>query len=89
MLKKKSIKVPNGKLLTVLYDVQDNKIRFIQVTGDFFMYPEEGIYTIERRLQGICMDRTQIRTVLQEVFLNEHIYLYGLTIDSIIDALFL
>jgi lipoate-protein ligase A len=89
MLKKTSIKVPNGKLLTVSYDVQNNKIRSVQITGDFFMYPEEGIYAVERILQGISMDRIQIRTALQKAILKDHIYLYGLTVDSIVDALFI
>ncbi|MCD6171849.1 MAG: hypothetical protein J7J36_05505 [Thermoplasmata archaeon] len=41
---KGEIKVKNGKLLKCKIELDDNKIKNIRITGDFFMYPEEKIY---------------------------------------------
>ena len=43
-MKSKSIyKVPNGKLLKIFldYDKKTQSINYINITGDFFAYPEE------------------------------------------------
>ena len=46
---KKSIdyKVKNGKLLRIDFVLKENEIKDIKITGDFFIYPEEGILFIE------------------------------------------
>ena len=47
-----SYKVPGGKLLNAKVSF-DKKIKKVQLTGDFFAYPEEGILWIESALVGI------------------------------------
>ena len=45
-------KIPGGKLLRVDIDYV-NTIDEIQITGDFFLHPEDALLAIEKGLQGI------------------------------------
>src|SRR3954453_13084082 len=36
-------KTPGGKLIAVDFDVLDDELRNVVVTGDFFLYPEEAL----------------------------------------------
>ena len=36
-------KTPGGKLIAVDFDVVDDELRNVVVTGDFFLYPEEAL----------------------------------------------
>lgn len=46
-------KTVGGKLVTVNFDVQDGKLTNVQVSGDFFLYPEEALGDIRDALEGI------------------------------------
>ncbi len=45
-------KVPNGKLIRVDLELENNIIEKIKITGDFFIHPEESIILIENSLKG-------------------------------------
>lgn len=47
-----SLKVPAGKLLRVKVQFKD-VIEHIEITGDFFMHPEECLREIEQGLVGL------------------------------------
>lgn len=49
-------KTPGGKLVIVDFDVSDGRLRNIEVTGDFFLYPEEELETIMAALNGVPAD---------------------------------
>lgn len=46
-------KTPGGKLVVVDCTVRDGRIADMEVTGDFFLYPEEALDTITRTLIGL------------------------------------
>lgn len=46
-----SYKVPNGKMLNVDIEIEQNKIKEIKLTGDFFIFPNEAIKDIENFLK--------------------------------------
>jgi Bacterial lipoate protein ligase C-terminus len=46
-------KTVGGKLVTVNFDVQDGHLRNVQVSGDFFLYPEEALGDIRQALEGL------------------------------------
>jgi hypothetical protein len=45
-------KARNGKLVRCSIQVSQNMIKWIKFTGDFFIYPEEKIEELERRMIG-------------------------------------
>ncbi|CAN5548716.1 hypothetical protein BH23CHL2_BH23CHL2_22420 [soil metagenome] len=46
-------KTVGGKLVTVEFDLQDGDLRNVQVSGDFFLYPEEALGDIRAALEGL------------------------------------
>ena len=68
-------KVPNGKLLKLKIKIDDGKISFIQILGDFFSFPEEGIFSLEKNLFG--KKREECRSTIDDTIHNEKIKLLG------------
>jgi lipoate---protein ligase len=78
-------KVPGGKLLRISLEVENNTIRDIQITGDFFIHPESGILLIEKALKGA--DKGQVRKKLNEVVGSSGIKIIGFTPDDLEKAI--
>lgn len=49
-------KTPGGKLVVVDFDVIDGRLRNVQVSGDFFLYPEEEFPVLADALEGVDAD---------------------------------
>jgi effector-binding domain-containing protein len=49
-IKKIDYKVENGKLIRLQVIIEQEIIKFIKIYGDFFIYPETGIFSIENFL---------------------------------------
>ncbi len=61
-------KVPGGKLLRVRLDHEGGIITSVQISGDFFLHPEDGLQVLERCLVGLptSMDERTLETLLQD-----------------------
>lgn len=46
-------KTPGGKLVTVDFSVAHDALVSVQVSGDFFLYPEEALPQITASLEGL------------------------------------
>ena len=46
-------KTVGGKLVIVDFDLHDGHLRNVQVSGDFFLYPEEALGDIRTALEGL------------------------------------
>ncbi len=46
-------KTPGGKLVVVDVEVAEGKLTEVEVSGDFFLYPEEALGDITRALEGM------------------------------------
>jgi lipoate---protein ligase len=46
-------KTPGGKLVMVDFDVVKDRLSNVTVSGDFFLYPEETLETINAALEDI------------------------------------
>jgi len=84
----KTVKVPKGKLLTIKSEITNNKIFSLKITGDFFVYPEEGLCIIENSLINTNYEKEKVKKNLIKILKTHKIKLFGLTIDSIINCLF-
>ena len=49
-------KTPGGKLVQVDFDFEDERLRNVEVSGDFFLYPEEAITKITAAVEGSPAD---------------------------------
>jgi lipoate-protein ligase A len=46
-------KTPGGKLVVVDFEVENERLTRVMVSGDFFLYPEEALDAIVAGLEGI------------------------------------
>lgn len=53
MKRRGEYKTPGGKLIAAEFDVRDQVLRNVVVTGDFFLYPEDALPVLARGLEGL------------------------------------
>jgi hypothetical protein len=84
MLNSIKYKVPNGKLLEVRVDY-DSSFRKVEILGDFFIYPEEGLKAIEDLLVGMDIGEKEeaISDRIGNIVDSNGITLVGLTPEAI------
>ncbi|MGQ9542578.1 MAG: lipoate protein ligase C-terminal domain-containing protein [Candidatus Bathyarchaeia archaeon] len=80
------IKVPGGKLLRVKCTVDMNIISNIQITGDFFIHPEETIQSLEDELTGVAAEEDTVRRKILEFFRRVECVLIGAGPDDFATA---
>ena len=89
MLGKSVYKVPDGKLLKISLEFQGEKIISVKITGDFFLYPEEGIEAIEKSLSGKKLDRKLIVGEVSRAVQKNSIELFGISAEGIAEGVLL
>ena len=52
-------KTPGGKLIAVDFRVENEQLRDVMVSGDFFLYPEEALADITGALEGLSVELTE------------------------------
>jgi hypothetical protein len=81
-------KVRGGKLFR-LRVIKSDCATSVQLTGDFFLEPDEGITIIEREL-AVCLglaDRKDAEQRLAETIAQAELLITGFEVNDIIDAL--
>lgn len=60
-------KTPGGKLVVVDFEVTDGLLDTVELSGDFFLYPEEALEPIRRAINGLSatLDQNQMSVVIQ------------------------
>jgi len=61
-----SEKVKGGKLVQVRVDVDEDVVKNVRITGDFFLHPEEVLEEIEESLVGVGVFE-QEETILERL----------------------
>jgi lipoate---protein ligase len=81
-------KVPGGKLVEARVSY-NSKIEKVEILGDFFLYPEEGISEIELALEGIEKGETEeaISERIRRVVEMKGMELIGVTPESMARAI--
>lgn len=49
-------KTPGGKLVVVDFDIEDGRFKNMQISGDFFLYPEEELPALTNALEGVDVE---------------------------------
>lgn len=88
MQTKSVYKVPDGKLIKIFLDYNEslNVISFIQINGDFFVYPEESIQDLEKELVGNPIDRKILYDLIESFIDRNHIEFIGISAESLTEA---
>jgi lipoate---protein ligase len=75
------------KLIRVMleYDETENTINWITIAGDFFLYPEEALETLEAGLIGTRLDRETLKQEIDNCLKNSEVY--GFDSTSLTEAI--
>ena len=85
MRTKSVYKIPKGKLLKISLDYNEktNIINDLNISGDFFAYPEESIELIENELKNTVMENDIIFKKIESIVNNYKIQFIGLDLEGI------
>ena len=87
MIGKSVYKVPDGKLVKITLEVEDDQIISIKITGDFFLHPENGLELIENTLVGEKLHAGKLIGKINQVVQQKKLELYGLDPHSLVEAI--
>jgi hypothetical protein len=85
-MKKIIYKVPGGKLLKLRVVVEGTVLNYIEIRGDFFLYPENGLTLVEKFMEGKPLDESFVSDCDQYI-LSEKIDIFGFSPQDIYDVL--
>jgi len=80
-------KVAGGKLVQVQLTPKDGKIQEIQITGDFFLHPEEMIEELEQNLIGKALKKTTLLETLERVIREKDVTLLGVSTSDFVKCI--
>ena len=77
-------KIPSGKLVRIKVDF-NGTITKIQITGDFFLHPEDSIEKLEKSIIGMPSnsDQTALKEKIDSILNKYNAQLIGVTSDDI------
>ncbi|MDP8888602.1 MAG: hypothetical protein M3M89_03130 [Thermoproteota archaeon] len=75
------------KLIRIMleYDEKENTINWITIAGDFFLYPEEALETLEAGLIGTKLERETLKQEIDKCLKNSEVY--GFDSTSLTEAI--
>jgi len=82
-------KPKNGKLLRIILHYEGNQIRQVKIFGDYFLYPEEAIFEIEKSLVGVRLKREEILNILNTKFKELDVVPIGIDAEAICEGILL
>ena len=82
-------KPKNGKLLRITLHYDNGRIQQVKIFGDYFLYPEEAIFEIEKALTGVRLEREAILKVLETKFKELNVLPIGITAEAICEGILL
>jgi lipoate---protein ligase len=71
--------------ITLEYDEIENTINWIRIAGDFFVYPEEALESLETSLIGIKLQEETLKQEIDNCLKNSEAY--GFDSASLTDAI--
>jgi lipoate-protein ligase A len=76
---RKGIHKAKGGVIRSFLKVDEGTITDITFSGDFFMYPEDAIDSIEKELKGTPANNHAVLSAVWQVYESEHIQSPGTT----------
>jgi lipoate-protein ligase A len=75
-------KIPDGKLIKIEIEIKKGAIHHFQLSGDFFLYPEEKIELLEKAIIGHNYQTAS--KALSRVIKKEKITLLGFEVKNLL-----
>jgi lipoate-protein ligase A len=80
-------KGPGGKLVRVRLTEENGLIRSIQITGDFFLVPEESLGKLEKMLVDAPLQEKELHLLVDRFFHGTHAQSLGVSPDDFVKAI--
>ncbi|MBN1534954.1 MAG: biotin--protein ligase [Spirochaetes bacterium] len=77
------LKREGEKLLRLYLTLEGDTIARVRITGDFFVYPEEAIETIEASLEGMKREEEELIRRIETLIRSRGIQLVGISAETI------
>lgn len=89
MQSKSIYKIPEGKLLKIFidYNEENNSINEINITGDFFAYPEESIEQLENELKNTLLKEEVLLSKIDSIIEKNNIQFIGLNSEGLVEGI--
>ena len=81
-MKRCEYKGPGGKLLCAKVEVEDGKISWLQISGDFFLLPETDLEDLERQLLGMDAAPESVKEKVVSFFSERKTTLVGASAED-------
>lgn len=76
-------KVPGGKLVVIDLEVMDGRLHDVELSGDFFLQPEDTLWRLRDVLEGVSADASVTYLSTQVGNAAEGAELIGITPEAI------
>ncbi len=80
-------KSPGGKLVRVRLKEEDGVIRWVKITGDFFIVPEESLPKLEKMLEDVPIREKELHLLIERFFRGTEAQGLGITPVDIVKAI--
>lgn len=79
-------KAPGGKLVRVMIVEDSGIIRRAEITGDFFLLPEDSLPRLEQELMGTVIAEAAVKKVVDDFFAETGAQGLGVTREDFVKA---
>jgi len=80
-------KAPGGKMLRVRIREKDGRIESAQISGDFFLIPEESLSKLEKMLEDTRLDEKELGLLVDRFFRGTRAQGLGVSPDDFVKAI--
>lgn len=87
-MKEASYKATKG-LIRVRLDEEDSTIKTLEISGDFFMYPEDMLWELESCLLGKKLERASLVTEISDFYDRFSVSSPGVTPEDFVNVILL
>ena len=82
-MKSQAFKMNNEKLVRISLVKEEDRIKEINISGDFFIHPENGISLLEDALIGKRIEKGYLQEVVDREVKDNHLELIGISSETI------
>ncbi len=74
-------RVPGGKRVRVHLELEGGAVMVAEISGDFFLYPEDSLKALEDALVGLSASTTEgsVLALVEHIFASHNITSFGFT----------
>ncbi len=76
-----------GGLIRLLMEIENDRIKDILITGDFWMLPDSAVSSLETTLRGTKLEQTNLEECINDFYTDQKIQAPGTTPKDIITAI--